>query len=132
MPEINWLAALLAGVLGFFVGGLWYSKWMFLAPWQADTGIDEGHRGDISEATRFIGGITLSVVAAVVFAVWLGPEPALGSAVGWSVAIGLAFVTTSFGIQHLFEGRSARVALINGGYHTAQFAVFGLVLGLWP
>ena len=132
MPDINWLAAIVAGVLGFFVGGLWYSKLMFLKPWQADTGIDEGHRGDISEATRFIGGVVLSAVAAIVFAIFLGPAPGLGRAVGWGVAIGLAFITTSFGIQHLFEGRSARVALINGGYHTAQFAIFGLVLGLWP
>ena len=118
MPDVNWLAAAVAGVLGFFVGGLWYSKLMFLKPWQADTGITEG-------------GVALSVVAAIFFAAFLGPEPPLGAAILWGVAVGLAFVTTSFGIQHLFEGRTARVALINGGYHTAQFALFGLILGLW-
>ncbi|MFC7498768.1 DUF1761 domain-containing protein [Enterovirga sp. GCM10030262] len=131
MAEINWIAAVAAGVLGFFVGGLWYSKLMFLKPWQADTGIADGHKGNISEATRFAVGITLSVVAAIVFAAFLGPEPPLGGAVLWGLAVGLAFITTSFGIQHLFEGRTARVALINCGYHTAQFALFGLILGLW-
>ena len=95
------------------------------------TGIADGHKGNISEATRFAVGITLSVVAAIVFAAFLGPEPPLGGAVLWGLAVGLAFITTSFGIQHLFEGRTARVALINGGYHTAQFALFGVILGLW-
>ena len=27
---------------------------------------------------------------------------------------------------------SAAALLIDGGYHIAQFAAFGLVLGLWP
>ena len=103
---------------------------MFLKPWQADTGIT-GHQGDMSPAVRFGGGIALSIVAALAFAYYLGPDPALGAALTGGLVVGLAFVTTSFGIQHLFEGRSARVALINGGYHTAQFLIFGLVLGLW-
>jgi hypothetical protein len=40
-------------------------------------------------------------------------------------------VATSFGINYLFERRNPRLFLINGGYHTVQFTVFGLVLGLW-
>lgn len=131
MPDINWPAIIVAGIVGFFVGGLWYSKLMFLKPWQADTGITEGHVGDIPAPVRFGVGMALSVAACAVFALFLGPRPPLALAVGWGVAVGVAFITTSFAIQHLFEGRTARVALINGGYHTAQFAIFGLVLGLW-
>lgn len=131
MADINWIAAIVAGILGFFVGGLWYSKLMFLKAWQADTGITDGHQGNISPAIRFGAGVALSVIAALAFAQWLGPRPPLAIALGWALVVGVGFITTSFGIQHLFEGRSARVALINGGYHTAQFLVFGLLLGLW-
>jgi hypothetical protein len=28
--------------------------------------------------------------------------------------------------------RSLKLWLIDGGYHTVQFILFGLVLGLWP
>ena len=40
-------------------------------------------------------------------------------------------VASSFGINYLFERRSLRLFLINGGYHTLQFTLYGLVLGLW-
>jgi hypothetical protein len=40
-------------------------------------------------------------------------------------------VTTSFGINYLFERRSLRLFLINGSYHTIQFTLIGAVLGFW-
>jgi hypothetical protein len=30
-----------------------------------------------------------------------------------------------------FANRSALLWLIDGGYHTAQFVLFGLIIGLW-
>ena len=36
-----------------------------------------------------------------------------------------------FGINYQFAQRSFKLWLIDGGYHTAQFLIFGLVLGLW-
>jgi hypothetical protein len=44
---------------------------------------------------------------------------------------GLSWVAASFGINDLFEPKSLVLFLINGGYHTVQFTVIGLVLGLW-
>ena len=43
---------------------------------------------------------------------------------------GLCWVAASFGINYLFERRPLGLWLINGGYHTLQFTVFGLILGL--
>jgi hypothetical protein len=42
----------------------------------------------------------------------------------------LCWVAGSFGINYLFERRPLGLWLINGGYHTLQFTVFGLILGL--
>ncbi len=46
----------------------------------------------------------------------------------WAV---LLAAVSSFGINHQSAQRSFKLWLIDGGYHVAQFAVFGLVLGLW-
>ena len=70
-------------------------------------------------------------VASFVFAMFLGPAPALGLAVGAGFAAGLGWVATSYGITYLFEHRSLKLFLINGGYHTVQFTLIGLILGLW-
>jgi hypothetical protein len=58
---------------------------------------------------------------------WLGaqPERMIGAIAGFGIA------ATSFGINYQFANRSFKMWLIDGGYHTAQFILFGLVLGLW-
>ena len=44
---------------------------------------------------------------------------------------GFGFVATSFGINYQFAQRSYKLWLIDAGYHTLQFVLFGLILGLW-
>jgi hypothetical protein len=50
---------------------------------------------------------------------------------GAGFSAGLCWVAASFGINYVFERKSFALFLINGGYHTAQFTLYGLVLGLW-
>jgi hypothetical protein len=73
----------------------------------------------------------LSLVAAGVFALFLGPQPDVGFATSAGFAAGLCWVAASLGINYLFERKSMGLFLVNGGYHTVQFTVIGLVLGLW-
>ncbi|MEX2149776.1 MAG: DUF1761 domain-containing protein [Steroidobacteraceae bacterium] len=131
MPELNWLAVVAAATSAFLLGGLWYSKPVFLKPWQRAAGLTDdqlqkGHPGRI-----FGGAFLLSLIAAAVFALFLGPKPALGFALGAGFSAGLCWVAASFGINYLFERRSLALFLVNGGYHTLQFTLYGLVLGLW-
>ena len=46
-------------------------------------------------------------------------------------AINVLWVAASFGINYQFAQRSFRLWLIDGGYHTAQFLLFGVIFGLW-
>jgi len=130
MFHINWLAAVAAGVLGFFPGAIWYSKLMFLPAWQADTGLSKPPEKP-SEAVRIVTGLVLSIFSAIIFAVLMGRGPDLLDSVHAALAVAIAFITPAFAIQYLFEGKPLRLTLINGGYHTVQFLIFGIVLGLW-
>ena len=47
------------------------------------------------------------------------------------LAVGAGVVAASFGINYQFANRGATLWLIDGGYHTAQFLIYGLILGLW-
>jgi hypothetical protein len=131
MPEINWFAVVAAAAASFLLGGLWYSPILFARPWQSGAGLsDEALRQRIPGLV-FGGAFVLSLVAAAVFALFLGPKPSLGLAVGAGAAAGLCWVAASFGINYLFERRPLSLFAINGGYHTGQFMLFGLILGLW-
>lgn len=127
--DINWLAVVLAGLSAFVLGGVWYGP-LFGKAWQARVGLSDEQIKAVNPAKVYGGALVLSLVAAFVFAMFLGPEPGVGFATSAGFAAGLAWVAASFGISYLFEQRPFGLWLINGGYHTLQFTLYGLVLGL--
>ena len=128
MQDINIFAAVLAAVSSFLLGGVWYSKLLFEKAWMRESGAPEqpGHPAKV-----FGLSFVFSLIAAVAFAVFLGPSPDLGGAVMSGLMVGLCFVATSFGINYQFAQRSFVLLAIDGGYHIGQFVLFGVVLGLW-
>jgi hypothetical protein len=125
---MNIWAVLLAAVSSFILGGLWYSPVLFGKAWNAENG---GEKPPGHPAKVFGISFVFSLVAACLFAAWLGAAPPLETALKAGATVGFGFVATSFGINYQFAQRATRLWLIDGGYHTAQFIVFGLVLGLW-
>ena len=128
---VNIFAVLAAAISAFVLGGLWYSPVLFGKRWQALAGLSDEDLKAANPAVKFGISFVLALVAALVFAVFLGPEPAFSFAAGAGLAAGLCWVATSFGINYLFEHKSIGLFLINGGYHTAQFTLMGVILGLW-
>lgn len=127
MSEVNFLAVLVAAVSAFVLGGLWYGP-LFGKLWLREASVAQPSR---HPAKVFGGAFVLSLIAAYAFAVVLGPAPALMPAIHYGLIAGAAWVATSFGINYLFAQRSLTLFLVDGGYHTLQFALYGLILGLW-
>ena len=128
MEGISILAVLVAAASAFAVGGLWYSPALFGKLWNRENGgqPQQGHPAKV-----FGVSFVMALIAATAFAVWLGPDPELGAAVRQGLLVGLCFVATSYGINYQFAQRSTLLWAIDGGYHVAQFVLFGVVLGLW-
>ena len=130
MQGLNWFAIIVAALGSFLLGGPWYSKWLFGGAW-----VREAHGnqppGAGHPAKVFGLSFAFSLIAATTFASWLGPDPALPHALERGLMAGAGFVAASFGINYQFANRSTLLWLIDGGYHTAQFLLFGLVLGSW-
>ena len=129
MPEVNWIAVGLCAFGSLALGGIWYSPMLFAKPWQQAAGVsdDELKSGNMGK----IFGLTfiLSFIAAAVFAMFLGKNFGLGPAAAAGFSAGLCWVAASYGITYLFEHRPLKLWLINGGYHTLQFTMFGLIIG---
>ncbi len=132
MPEINWLAVLAAAISTFVLGGLWYSPAMFLKAWQRGAGLSDEQLQKGGHPAKIYGGaFVLSLIAAATFAMFLGTELPVGLSTAYGFTAGLCWVAASFGINYLFERKSFAMFLVNGGYHTVQFTLFGLILSLW-
>jgi hypothetical protein len=131
MPPINIWAVLTAGLSSMILGALWYSPVLFGNAWMRESGMTAEKAASANMGRTMSLAFLLSVLGAAVFAMFLGPTttPAFGLAVGF--AAGLCWVAGSYGINYLFERRSAKLFLINGGYHTLQYTLIGLILGVW-
>lgn len=129
MPEVSWLAVLLCGVATLLIGGLWYSPLLFARAWQREAGLSDETLASGSMALRFGLTFILGLIAAAVFALFIGNAMTIGQAAAAGAAAGLAWVAASFGINYLFEHRSVKHWLINGGYHAVQFTTFGAIIG---
>lgn len=129
MPDLNLWAVLVAAASAFVLGGIWYGP-LFKRVWCREAGVDpdkpNGH-----PARVFGTAAIASLAAAFAFAWFLGPRPEMHHAVHAGLKVGLAYVATSFGINYAFAGRSLKLWLIDASYHTLQFALYGLILGLW-
>ena len=127
---MNVLAVLVAAVSSFLLGGVWYSKAAFGEIWTEEAGRgSEPQRGH--PAKVFAVSFLFALVAAAGFALLLGPNPPFLDAVFKGLLAGVCFVMASFGINYQFAERSTTMWLIDGGYHAAQFLLFGIILGLW-
>lgn len=131
MPEINYMAVVAAAVASFVLGGIWYSPLLFARAWQREAGVTEEQLKNANMGVIFGATFVLCLVASFVFGMFLGPRPSLPLGLGAGASAGLCWVASSFGINYLFERKSLKLFLINGGYHTLQFTLIGLIFALW-
>jgi hypothetical protein len=131
LNSINWLAALAAAVAAFLLGGVWYSPALFGKPWMKASGMTEEKIAQRSMAIVFGVAFVWALLGALCFAAFLGPKPGVAFATGAGFAAGLFWVAGSFGTNYQFEHKPLSLLAINGGYHTVQYALYGLILGLW-
>jgi hypothetical protein len=128
MPDNSLLATLVATVLGFVLGALWYGP-LFGNAWIAASGATQAGAGT-SPAVTYGTTFVLGFVASYVFGLFLGPNPGLSFSIAAGGAAGLFWVATALATNYLFEGRRLSLMLINGGYHAIRFTLIGLSFGL--
>ncbi|MFC3550485.1 DUF1761 domain-containing protein [Lysobacter cavernae] len=127
--DVNWIAVIAAAVSAFVLGGLWYGP-LFKNAWCREAGIDP-NTAPRHPARIFVTAFVCSLLAALVFALFLGPKASAADGFGAGFVVGVFFVAMSFGINYAFAQRSIKLWMIDAGYHIAQFSLYGLILGAW-
>jgi len=128
IAQLNWIGILLCGISSMVLGALWYSPLLFGKAWQREAGLSDEDLAAGNMALIYGLAFLLSLIAAAAFAMFVGHRHGLLPSIAAGAAVGACWVAASFGINYLFERRSLRQWLINGGYHLLQFSLFGLIL----
>ena len=131
--KINHLAVLVAVVLQFVIGFLWYGR-LFEDAWMEAVGLDLATiEADPAGAEEWITNIFSAAVSMYVLA-WLfvkmGVDSLLKGA-GYGLLIGFSFVLLSIMTSGMFAKDPYGLAWITGGFTTFGLTVGGAVLGVW-
>lgn len=128
------LAVLVAAMVYFVLGGLWYSPVMFAKPWMALVGTsEEAIRQKGGVATAYLVAIVCSLIIAFVLAIFVEQQPSatLFSGAQTGLLAGLGLVAMTAFTTSTFEGRPLKLFLIDAGYNVVGFVLAGAILGAW-
>lgn len=128
--RINHLAAVLAAVVYFLIGWLWYG-FIFKAAWIAAVG-PAGMAGN--SATPYIVSIVMALVLSYVIAIALGksehPQPAR-QGVEFGLFMGIGIFASQTLMDSMYEVRPLALWAIDAGYVVVGMAVIGAIIGAW-
>jgi Protein of unknown function (DUF1761) len=128
---VNWLAVLVAGIVMFAIGAVWYTA-LFGKQWRMLMGVPEGAAQEGFVQAMVVGFVANLVEAYVLafFIVHYGATDLLTGA--WIGAIAwLGFVATMIVPAIFYERRAPMLAVINGAYNLIGLVVMGAILGAW-
>jgi len=129
--SINYFAVLVAAVLAFGVGSLWYGKPLFANVWMKETGLTEEQLQGANFGMIFGSSLVMSFIAMLFLAVFIGPNATVFIGALHGAIIAGIFIGTSLATNYLFSQRSLKLFLIDAGYDLVRYTLAGSVLGAW-
>ena len=139
-PHVNWLAILVAGIVIFMLGGLWYSPVLFAKRWIAlQNKTEEQMRAEAAAAnmplmyaSAFITGLIIAWAMAMVFA-HIADDMPMNAAHGalFGALLWLGFAATTSYATALFSGKPRQLWFIDSAYNLVSFVLAGIILAVW-
>jgi hypothetical protein len=129
---INHLAVFVCAIANLALGALWYSPALFYKAWAAETKLTEEQLSKSNPLKTYGLTFIFALVMSYNLAFFLGDSvttPIWGATAGFLAGFG--WCTLIFAMIALFEQRSWRYILINGGFITVYFTLIGFILGIW-
>jgi len=129
---INHIAVFVCALANLGLGALWYSPLLFYRGWRSETGLSEEQLSRTNPLKNYGLTFLFALVISYNLAFFLGDgntTPLWGASAGFLAGFG--WCTLIFAVIALFEQRSWKYILINGGFITVYFTLIGFILGLW-
>jgi hypothetical protein len=135
MQPHNVLAIIVAAVVAFLLGGLWYSPLLFARQWMdAHAHSPEDVARMKADAPRAYGiSFVAFLVMAFILQMLLNHLDAHSWQKGalWAAHLWLGFAVTIGLMANVYSGKKFSVFLIDAGYQLVYLLVMGAILGAW-
>lgn len=136
LSSVNIWAILAATLSTFLVGWLWYGP-LFGKTWMTVVGMTEEQIQKGNMAKIFGLAFIFEFIMAFNLAMFLtgSPEAAeqinAGTGALYGFLTGFGWIFFALAVNSLYEQRSWKYILINGGYWSVAFTMMGLIIGAW-
>ena len=141
MIEVNYIAVLVAAVIAYIIGALWFSPLLFGKQWMKLTGKSQS---DMEAAKKkgmgktyfshFLTTLLMSYVLFHFIAGWYFSQSALtGTAVGLQTAfwLWLGLLATTQLSPVFWNGKPLKLYWIETSYNLVGLLLMGLIIGMW-
>ncbi|MDF1478539.1 DUF1761 domain-containing protein [Leifsonia sp. H3M29-4] len=137
LPEINYIAVLLASLSSMVVGSIWYTPKVFGNRWMKLSGVTPS--GDAKDAiapivvtliVSFITAWVLAGAAFIAYAFYGGSF--LVNALVTAVILWAGFTAARFITHDAFDKRPAALTVLNIAHELVTVLVMALIIGVWP
>ena len=130
LTGLNWLAILVATLVGFALGGIWYGP-LFGDAWLAALGKTADQIQP--SATPFIISFFTALITAVVLAMFINALniSTLGGGITIGLLVGIGFIATAMASDSAFGDTGLKLWLIQSGYRVLYSVVMGAILAVW-
>jgi hypothetical protein len=127
---VSWVAVVVAAIVGFVIGFIWFLPQVFGRQWAAASGRTLPAPGEVAWSSVALGAVA-SLVTAYVLALLAGAIGAKtvadGAVLGFVAWLG--FIATSTLNAVLYEGRNTTWWGITAGYWLVILVVMGAIIG---
>jgi len=135
LGDLNWLAVIVAGLLYYALGALWYAQAVFGRTWQQSMGWQppDDYRPSplmylVPLVTCLVTAIAVGMLAEASATDTFGEGIVLGLVAGIGVAAASLYVTGFFDPQ---KPKPMTTTAINSGYHVVGILLVGAIVGSW-
>lgn len=129
---INHWAVIVCAIFNLILGAIWYSPTLFYNSWMKENNFTENDLKNANPIKMYGLSFLFSLIISYNLAFFLGDgktDAIWGATAGF--LSGFGFSALIFTIVALFEQKSLKYILINGGYITLYFTVIGFIIGIW-
>ncbi len=132
--EVNYWAVLLCAAVAMGISPLWYSSFLFGKMWmdtidKTEEEIKKDFNPIKTYGLAFLGQLVMAYTLARIMS-YLGADT-VAQGIRLAFLCWIGFIASAMMINSLFEGKSIRQVLVDGGYHLIVLLLFGTILGAW-
>ena len=131
MRTLNIWAILVAAVVAFIMGALWFSPAVFGKMWKKANGFGSDEPPKATGPMMLLAFVLTLVMSANLAMFLNDPKTTLAWGATAGFLAGFGWVTMGMGIVAIFERRPVSYVLVNGGFLTVALVVMGAILGAW-